>query len=185
MREQTQLKKVVRDAANGDEKAAALLFDTYHPRVYRYALAKLGHPTDAEDVAAETFARLLRDLDRFRWRGAGFEAWLFRIAANLVVDRVRQAGRERVEEDAAGLLETADHATPEESAIAGERKETVAKMLDRLPPDQREVLLLRFAGGLDTNEAGAVMGKKPNAIRQLQFRGLQGLREMMPTGAEI
>ena len=185
MSKQAELKRVVRDAANGDEKAAAFLFDTYHPRVFRYALAKLGHSSDAEDVAAETFARLLRDLDRFRWRGAGFEAWLFRIAANLVVDRIRQASRERVEEDATALLEGVDQATPEDRAIASERKEAVVRMLDRLPPEQREVLLLRFAGDLDTTEAGAIMGKKPNAIRQLQFRGLQGLREMMRTGAGI
>ncbi len=184
MTKQAELKKVVRDAANGNEEAAALLFDTYHPRVFRYALAKLGHPSDAEDVAAETFARLLRDLNRFRWRGAGFEAWLFRIAANLVVDRIRQAGRERVEGDPSAL-ELKDEESPEESAIAGERRETVARMLERLPPEQKEVLLLRFAGGLDTNEAGAVMGKKANAVRQLQFRGLQGLREMIRTEAAI
>jgi RNA polymerase sigma-70 factor (ECF subfamily) len=185
MREQTELKGVVRRAASGDEKAAADLFDTYHPRVYRYAVAKLGNAADAEDVASETFARLLRDLGRFRWRGAGFEAWLFRIAANLIVDRVRHTSRERVEEDATSIADRHDPASPEERVIAGEQAGALKEMLDRLPPEQREVLLLRFAGGLDTNEAGAAMGKKANAVRQLQWRALEGLREMMRTEAAL
>ena len=185
MTESPELKRLVRSAASGDEKAAGDLFDAYHPRVFRYAVAKLGNSTDAEDVAAETFARLLRNLDRFRWKGAGFEAWLFRIAANLVVDRMRHGGRERVDEEAVTRAEKPDHVTPEDKTIEREESARLNELLDRLPPEQREVLLLRFAAGLDTNEAGAVMGKKANAVRQLQFRGLQGLREMMRTEATL
>src|ERR671918_256737 len=96
----TGLVRTVRRAAHGDEEAAANLFDAYYPRLFRYALGKLGNRTDAEDVAAETFARVVRDLERFKWRGGGFEAWIFRIAANLMVDHFREARRERPEEDA-------------------------------------------------------------------------------------
>lgn len=62
-------------AAEGDERGASL-FDHYHPRLYRCALAKLGSHAVADEVAAEVFAPALRDLDRFRWRGGGFEAWI-------------------------------------------------------------------------------------------------------------
>jgi RNA polymerase sigma-70 factor (ECF subfamily) len=62
-------------AAEGDERGASL-FDHYHPRLYRYALAKLGSHAVADEVAAEVFAPAPRDLDRFRWRGGGFEAWI-------------------------------------------------------------------------------------------------------------
>ena len=181
----TELKGVVRRASGGDEEAAVYLFDAYHPRVFRYALARLGNRADAEDVAAETFARLLRELGRFRWKGAGFEAWLFRIAANLVVDRLRQAGRERTQEEVAAANEGRGTAPPEESVLDAEQAGELSEMLGRLPREQREVLLLRFAGGLDTNEAGSVMGKKPNAIRQLQFRALSSLRAMMSEEAAI
>jgi RNA polymerase sigma-70 factor, ECF subfamily len=179
--ETSDLRSVVKRAAGGDEGAAAELFDTFHPRVFRYALGKLRNPSDAEDVAAETFARVLRDLGKFRWKGAGFEAWLFRIASNLVVDHVRRAGREMADEMVIDKVDEGDDdmMTPEGALLEAEQAQGLSHMLDRLVPEQREVLLLRFAAGLDAAESGKVMGKKPNAIRQLQFRALANVRQMM------
>jgi RNA polymerase sigma-70 factor (ECF subfamily) len=178
-----ELKRLVRQAAGGDERAAGVLFDAYHPRVLRFALAKLGDRTDAEDIAAEAFARVLGELDRFRWTGGGFEAWLFRIASNLVVDLVRRRDRERATDEVPLPEEREAWWTPEGRLLAGEQSAQLRAMLGRLPEEQREVLLLRFAAGLDTKETGAVMSKKANAIRQLQFRALEGMRAMMAEGA--
>lgn len=168
---------MVRRASSGDRVAAGEIFDHFHPRVYRYALAKLRRPADAEDVAAETFARVLRDLGKFRWKGAGFEAWLFRIAGNLVVDHVRRAGGE-LSVDATIDDTQIDERTPEMLTLRGETTRDLNAMLNTLPDDQREVLVLRFAGGLDSNETAEVMGRNANAVRQLQFRALSNLRTM-------
>jgi RNA polymerase sigma-70 factor (ECF subfamily) len=178
--EPRDLKRAVRRAAKGDEPSAGELFDEYYPRVYRYALAKLGSPVDAEDVAAETFAKVLKGLDRFVWKGGGFEAWIFRIASNLVVDQVRFRTRETV----SGVADEPDGTNdrdwePETAFLLAEAGDEVRDALAALPGDQREVLLLRFAAGLDTKEAGELMGRKPNAIRQLQFRALQSMRDLM------
>ena len=181
--ENQELKGYVRRAARGDRDAAAELFDTYHPRVYRYALAKLGRPADAEDVAAETFVRILGTLDRFRWKGGDFEAWLFRIAANLVVDKVRGTSKEHASEHPIELEESDRTYHPEDRTLQLETTEELSGLLTALPDDQREVLLLRFAGGLDTYETGAAMGRKANAVRQLQFRALSNLRNMMNVSA--
>lgn len=172
-----QLKQEVRRAARGDEESAALLFDHYHPRLYRYALARLGATQDAEDVAAETFARVLRDLDRFRWRGAGFDAWLFRIAHNLVMDHFRHAQREAPEDTT--QTEEIDVRTPETTLLESELSSEVTEMLMHLSPEQKDVIALRFAAGLDTKETAAAMKKKVNAVRQLQFRALETLRQRM------
>lgn len=174
--EDRELKREVKSAARGDREAAALLFDTYHPRLYRYALAKLGSPSDAEDVASETFARVLGKLDSFRWKGAGFEAWLFKIASNLITDRYRKADRERTTDELIEEQDTAMERQPEERTLHLESRRELDTLLLTLPEDQREVLLLRFAAGLDTHETAAVMKKKPNAIRQLQFRALHNIR---------
>lgn len=155
-----------------------MLFDHYYPRLYRYALARLGSSQDAEDVAAETFARVLRDLDRFRWRGAGFDAWLFRIAHNLVMDHFRLLQRESTESDEMETEEM-DLRTPEDALLESEMTHEVQEMLVHLSPEQRDVIALRFAGGLDTNETAAALNKKVNAVRQLQFRALQSLRQRM------
>lgn len=178
--EPRDLKRAVRRAAKGDEPSAGELFDEFYPRVYRYALAKLGNPMDAEDVAAETFAKVLRGLDRFVWKGGGFEAWIFRIASNLVVDQVRFRVREVVMEVSEDADERPDpYLDPEAAFLLLEAGDELREALAALPGDQREVILLRFAAGLDTNGCGKVMGRKANAVRQLQFRALEGLRKLM------
>jgi RNA polymerase sigma-70 factor (ECF subfamily) len=169
------VRKEVRSAARGNGDAAARLFDHYHPRVFRYALGKLRHESEAEDVASECFARVLSELDRFRWRGGGFEPWLFRIAYNLVVDRIRDRRREQT---AAIPDEEASGRGPDEIVLGHETASELQELLDRLVPEQREVLLLRFAAGLDVAETAAVMGKSQNALRQLQFRALSKVRSM-------
>jgi RNA polymerase sigma-70 factor (ECF subfamily) len=176
--EESRLKQQVRRAARGEEEAAAELFDHYYPRVYRYALSKLGSEQDAQDVASEAFAKVLRELDRFRWKGSGFEAWLFRIASNLVVDFYRRSGREQVR-DTRAEMEEADPMTPETVFAQTELRGELDGMLAELSDDQREVLLLRFSAGLDTHEVGRVMGRNANAVRQLQFRALDALRTRM------
>ena len=175
--EATELRTHVRRAARGDEQAAGVLFDHYYPRVFRYARGKLGRDVDAEDVAAETFARVLRGLDKFKWKGAGFEAWLFRIASNLVVDVHRKGGRESAQAEPAEQEAPASE-LPETLVLRAEQVGGLRQMLDALAPDQREVVLLRFAADLDTHEVGEVMDRNANAVRQLQFRALQKLREM-------
>jgi RNA polymerase sigma-70 factor (ECF subfamily) len=177
------LRDNIRRASKGDGRAAGEIFDEFHPRIYRYALSKLRSASDADDVASETFARVLRDLGRFRWRAGGFEAWIFRIASNLVVDHVRRSTRERPGTDHLPEGESTD-ALPDEVVVTRELATDMHELLDGLVPDQREVLLLRFAAGLDTNETATVMGKKANAIRQLQFRALENLRALMAEKAD-
>lgn len=172
------LKHEVRRAARGDEDSAALLFDHYYPRVYRYVFAKLRNHQDAEDVASETFARVLRHLDRFKWKGNGFEAWLFRIASNLVIDHYRASGKEDVGVTMADALPT-NVETPEEMMLTQERAVELGDLIDQLPPDQREVVLLRFSGGLDSEAIGRLTKRNANAVRQLQFRALTNLRRKM------
>lgn len=176
--ENEELRVLVRRAARGDEGAAGTIFDHYYPRVFRYARARLNSDADAEDVAAETFARVLKGLGRFRWKGAGFEGWIFRIASNLLVDAYRRSGRELPESSPATELPGSEGA-PEAIVLLTEQAGSLRRMVDALPPDQREVVLLRFAADLDTHQVGEVMDRNPNAVRQLQFRALQRLREMM------
>ncbi len=124
---------------------------------------------------------MLRDLTKFRWKGAGFEAWLFRIAYNLVIDNVRLESRESpidLDREEPAPVELG----PEPRALSVETAATLRSYLDRLPADQSEVLLLRFAADLDTKEIGQVMNRNSNAVRQLQFRALASLRKMMVEG---
>ena len=173
------LKRDVRGAARGDQDSAAALFDHLYPRLYRYAFARLSSRQDAEDVASETFAKVLRGLDRFKWRGNGFEAWVFRIAKNLIIDRYRVGDREVVGDELVDSVLPVQTDGPEAGALADEQRDELARMIDRLPEEQREVVLLRFAGELDTREVAATTHRNANAVRQLQFRALTNLRKWM------
>lgn len=173
------LKRAVRGAARGNQDDAAALFDHLYPRLYRYAFARLSSEQDAEDVASETFAKVLRGLDRFRWRGNGFEAWVFRIAKNLVIDRYRVGGREVIGDELVDSVLPLQTHGPEASALAGEERNELRGMIERLPEEQKEVVLLRFAGELDTHEVASATGRNANAVRQLQFRALTNLRKWM------
>ncbi len=171
-------------ASRGDEDAAALLFDEYYPRVYRYAAARLGGGPSAEDAASETFAKVVRELGRFKWRGAGFEGWLFRIARNVIVDMQRRSGRETLTGDVIEPSETSQEGLPESAVVNVESAVELRALLDRLPPEQREVLLLRFGAGLDMHETGSAMERNANAVRQLQLRALRNVRAMLAEGVK-
>lgn len=177
--EESQLKVQVRRASRGDEDAAALLFDEYYPRVYRYAAARLGAGPSAEDAASETFAKVVREIGRFKWRGAGFEGWLFRIARNVIVDMQRRGGKETLTGETFEPSEMSQEGLPESVVTSLESATELRALLDRLPPEQREVLLLRFGAGLDTNETGRAMDRNANAVRQLQLRALRNVRAMI------
>lgn len=178
--EDSRLRVMVKNASRGDEAAAARLFDEYYPRVYKYAAARLGPGPSAEDAASETFAKVVRELGRFKWRGAGFEGWLFRIARNVIVDMQRRGGKETLTPDALEPPEPSQEGLPEAAMVSLESAAELRALLDRLPPEQREVLLLRFGAGLDTNETGRAMDRNANAVRQLQLRALRNVRAMIP-----
>lgn len=169
-------KDLVRRAQKGDRSAFALLYERYFERVYRYLVARLSNPTEAEDLAQEVFLRVLEALPRFRFRGPPFSAWIFRIAHNLVVDRYRRtghAGEVLPLDTVLGLPSGQD--VPAQAILALEAQ-ALGAALARLTEAQRQVLLLRFVAGLSVRETAQAMGKSENAVKALQHAGLLALR---------
>ncbi len=155
------------------------LFDSCYPRIARYAYARTGNRTDAEDIAAEVFLRALESLDSYQERGLPMEAWLFRIAHNLVVDHLRRGGRfERADEDEETLPDS-----PDPARIAEERlmMADVRAAMARLTPDQRNVVSLRFFGGLSSKETAEVLHKSDGAVREMQRAALEKMRGLLAT----
>ena len=161
----------------GKEEQLTALFDSCYPRIARYAFARTGNQTDAEDIAAEVFVRAFQSLGSFRERGLPMEAWLFRIAHNLVVDRFRRESRfQRSDEADVDIRDDTDPAgLAEQHVLMGE----VRKAMQQLTPDQREVVRLRFFGGLSSKETATVMHKKDGAVREMQRAALEKLRGLL------
>ena len=177
----TALAALVAAAQRGDRESFGQIYDQFQLPVYRYALARLRSPSDAEDVAAETFLAAFRTIRRFQWQGVPFDAWLFQIARSKIVDAQRRRARRGTgadieSVDPALLPQAPDAAT--EVVRADDASRLVAEMRS-LSRDHQDVLALRFFGGLSLQETADAMKRSVNATKQLQFRAMQALRARM------
>jgi RNA polymerase sigma-70 factor (ECF subfamily) len=146
--------------------------------VYAFVARRVRDRDEAEDVTAEVFHEALRNLPRFQWRGAPFAAWLVRIAANTLADRWLRAARNgRVSTDD---LAEVDFSTQPEA----ESRAMLYQLVDRLPPEQRLVILRRFVDQKNTREIAHELGRSEGAIKQLQFRALETLRSNVRSNHE-
>ncbi len=171
--------------ARRDPRRFEPLYRKYVGQVYSFALYELRDHHAAEDVTEQVFLQALRGLATFHERGdAGsstFRSWLFTIARRRAVDHLRRQGR-RPESAVAGerLAErpcSTDVAEQAESSLALQRALAV---VDRLSPDQREVILLCVLGGLRPAQVAPVLGKTEGAVRVLQHRALRRLAQLLP-----
>lgn len=165
------------EAAKSDAGAFAELYERYYLRVYRYVYHRVGNETDAEDVTALVFMKALEALPTFRSGNGGFAPWVFRIARNAVVDFYR---RSRQHGQLDELHDRSDGSDPVAKALHNERRNELHSLVQHLSPDQRDVVLMRFAADLSFGEIAQTLKKKEPAVRMLLHRGLRKLKEVMP-----
>jgi len=169
---------IVDAAIVGDEAALAELYNLYFPRVYRYIIARMGNPYDAEDLTEEVFLRVLDAIGRFQWREAPFSAWLFRIAHNAVISQRRKEGARGRPSPLSEALPV-DSQGPEEMVANRLALNEVMKAADTLPEAQRRVIGYRFAAGLTVAETARAMGKGEGNVKVIQHKAIAKLREML------
>ena len=169
---------VVERARRGDGEAFGRLYDHYQASVYRVIYAQTRSRVLAEDLTADTFFRALRGIEGFKLEPELFQAWLFRIARNLVIDHVK-ARRNRVEQahDMSLYEDLADDTDTELMALL--ERERVRTGLADLPASQRRVIELRFLGELSISEVADLLDTTEGAVKQLQYRGLRNLARLM------
>ncbi len=171
---------LVRKAQKGDSASFAALYEHFYNKIFRYVSFKSGSPTDAEDITEEVFLRMLESITSFKWKGYPFSSWLFRIAHNLVVDHFRRKGRQRTAplESVSGTIGATSHDV--DSYLDTELSMVqVGEAMTGLTKLQREVLSLRFAGGLSVRETAEAVGKNENAVKALQHAGIKKLRTLL------
>lgn len=167
---------VIAEAARSDVGAFGDLYERYYPRVYRYVYHRTGNVAEAEDVTAVVFMKAMEGMAGYQARRGGFAPWLFRIARNAVVDHYRRVrSSEPLEDD--GRHASGDD--PAAQVLRGERTDELNGLVNLLSPDQREVVLLRFAADLGYGEIAAATGKNEPAVRMLLHRALRKLRTVI------
>ena len=144
------------EAARSDRRRFGALYERHFDRVYAYAARRVGGRAEAEDVTSEVFQRALAHIDRFEWRETPFAAWLLRIASNAIADRRARADRERGDPAAA---EPAAESGPDLEEI--ERRARLALSVERLPADQRRVVVARFVERRDIQRDATAWTRNP------------------------
>lgn len=168
------------EAAQKDPARFAELYEVNFERVYAFIAWRIGDRDAAEDLTSEVFHKALANLRRFEWRGAPFASWSLRIAANAIADRAQRGGKELAVDDPPEMAE--DPTVLVELEVV-ERRARLFRLVEQLPEDQRRVIALRFAEGKSIRQIAETLGRTEGAVKQLQFRGLQGLRAKIK-GAE-
>jgi RNA polymerase sigma-70 factor (ECF subfamily) len=162
-------------AREGDESGFLTLYRALQPRLLRYLRVRTTNAAD--DVAAETWLHVVRDLGRFRGDADDFRAWLFTLARHRAVDAAR-AARAR---PAIAVADVTDIATvelaPSAEAQALERisTEEALRLVGTLPADVAEMVALRVIAGLDANTVGDIVGRSAGAVRVAVHRALNAL----------
>ncbi|MBA2775034.1 MAG: sigma-70 family RNA polymerase sigma factor [Nocardioidaceae bacterium] len=180
--ESLRLGALVDLARAGDCDAFGVLYDHYHPSVYRFIYYRVSNQATAEDLLSDTFFRALRSMSSFQWQGKDFGAWLMTIARNLVVDHYK-AGRTRLEMTTDDLsAHEGVQEGPEDEVLAQLTNDILREALSALPAEQQECLVLRFLSGQSIAETAVALGRTEGAVKQLQLRAVRNLAKLMPEG---
>jgi RNA polymerase sigma-70 factor (ECF subfamily) len=192
--EQARVWALVVLAQAGDRDAFGAIYERYYDTVFRFVYFRVGNRQLAEDLTSEAFLRALKRIDSFTWQGRDLGAWLVTIARNLVADHFKP-GRYRLEVTTGDVLDVdyPDHAVssrvcrgpegaPEAAVVDHFTNLTLLAAVQRLNPEQRECIVLRFLEGFSVAETARAMGKNEGAIKALQYRAVRALARQLPDG---
>ncbi len=179
-------KEIIEQVLAGDNNAFGALVERYQTRVYNLALRMCGNPDDAFDLAQEAFFRAWRGLPGFQFDSA-FSTWLFRLSANVCLDWLRAKKRRPTvslttvdDEDEEVQLELPDPGKgPEELLLAAEDRKALAKALNELPVEYREILTLRAINDLSYEEISRILNLREGTVKSRLSRARLALRNKL------
>ena len=173
--------ELVELAKTGDKDAFGELYERYLDKIYSYIYYRTGNHHDAEDLTARVFFRAMAHVESYTERGVPFQAWLYRIAHNLVANWHRDRGRRKViplDEFIAASLKSD---SPDKQAEDQEERDALRAAIRRLPEERQQLLLLKFVDHLSNAEIGDIMNRSEGAIKSLYHRTLIALRDELQT----
>jgi RNA polymerase sigma-70 factor (ECF subfamily) len=178
-RESTEnVRRLVERAQQGDRAALEELYLIHFDRIYSYLHMSVGNKHDAEDLTTQTFLKMLESINRFRWQSAPFSAWLFRIAHNLAMDHFRARRRWQPEEEVPEPLGS-EEPSAELEAMQSIGRQSMMELIERLSPEQQQVLTLKFVFNFANADVATILEKTEGAIKSLQHRALASLQKQI------
>lgn len=164
-------------ASQGNQEAFGDLYQKYVGKIYNYIYYRTGSVDDAEDLTARVFFRALQHMPNYRDRGLPFSAWLYRIAHNLVANWHRDSSRrkETAFEESMVMSKSSEH--PERELVKQQENEELFQLLQVLPVERQQLIILKFVEQLPNSEIGKIMGRTEGAVKSLYHRTLLSLRD--------
>ncbi|MYA94050.1 MAG: sigma-70 family RNA polymerase sigma factor [Chloroflexi bacterium] len=162
--------------AKTDRDAFGELYERYLDKMYSYVYYRTGNSHDTEDLTAKVFLRAFARIGKYVDRGLPFQAWLYRIAHNLVANWYRDQSRRKIIalEDYLGQDLLSD--APDARAERRDEHDELLRAVRRLPAERQQLLILKVVEGLPNREIGIIMGRSEGAIKSLYHRTLLALR---------
>lgn len=160
-----------------DDEAYREVVARYSDSLYGYIYSITGNQHVSEDVLSETYLRMIEKIDSYRFYGAPFKAWLYRIAHNVAINHVKQAHR-HAGSVTLDITAPAIH-EPETAVTMRVEAEELRAALSELTDEQQQVVLLRFVAGQSSGEVARTLEKSENAVKQMQFRALRSLGRLL------
>jgi RNA polymerase sigma-70 factor (ECF subfamily) len=167
-----ELIKIVDRAKNGDDQALEQLCRFVYGRVYAYVFYRVRQREDAEDLTTEVILKMVKALPK---QNGNFMAWVYKIAANTVIDHQRRlTSRKEISLEVLKVdLADKKDSIPKNILTADRLKIGIAE----LTPEQAEVISLRFLQENNLEETARITGKSIGAVKVMQFRAIKALRE--------
>lgn len=174
----------VQDEEPSQQTELAALFESYAPGILAYARMRLPLPEDAEDIVVEVFLAALENARFALLPERAQQLWLWRVARNKIIDAYRYVSRRQqvALEDVAESLYESNNAGPELMALQHEDLAIIQLHIAQLPPQQQEILRLRFGQDLSCREIATRLGRQENAVRVTLSRSLNVLRRIYRRG---
>lgn len=175
--------EVAAGVRRGDPDALSEVYRVLSGPLTAYLRSQVRDAQLAEDLATETFLKLVRGCRRLEGGPFQIRSWLYRVAQRNVIDHLRARSR-RPDEELTDLPpeELTAEGDPAQTVEGRDTLERIRAALDQLSPDQADVLRLRLIAGLSAPEAAAVIGKTEGAVRALQHRGVATLARHIRRG---
>ncbi|WP_100406036.1 RNA polymerase sigma factor SigW [Bacillus solitudinis] len=180
------VKRLIKEVRKGDEEAFAELVELYKDKVYQVAYRMVGNPQEAQDVAQEAFLRAYTNIERFDLERK-FSTWLFRIATNVAIDRLRKKKADFSLQDAVNGAEgltyesqiAAEQELPEDQVVTLEMQEWIQDEINKLPIKYRTAIILKYIEDLSLKEISSILDMPVSTVKTRIHRGREALRKRM------
>jgi RNA polymerase sigma-70 factor (ECF subfamily) len=173
--------RLLAQARRGDQDAIMHIYESYFPAIYNFIRLRVDDQETARDLASEVFVELVTAFQTRHAPRQSLRGWLFRVARNLLHDHYGK-GQQFTMSTLEEWLPASAEDEPEAQAIRSMDAQQTRRAFRMLAVDQQEVLILRFGQGLSLSETADIMDRRVGAVKSLQFRAVQTLREILGGG---